>query len=1011
MMMLLVLLYAVLLTAIYSTSEDSIQHSINNHNVTTIENNQKLYPTYHMNHNYNDNNNNELNLYVSNNSRILFTRSPKKKPISAMYKKCQSDLQALLDNAESEQSVLTNNSREVELITQLDKEHSIVVHLQQEIQSLQIQNHHLNMTLLSYLYNNMTINELQLLIKNQQFNITRMQQQIQSLQSKLSFATAYSNTSSIMNTQSDCKLNTNLINKLQSQILVDQSNINNLQYQINKLLQSQHSSDSIANNNNNNTSVASYHNISSLRNQLDLDERNVIFDLNKQIKILKLQLQSSLQLPEGSHQNKSSCIKINDKMMLNHDYLLQQLRIKNNTIMSLQQQINSCQSIQLLRNHTIQQECSTPLKVILQNNNNYTNISYMNMNDLQKQQLEKNHIYITSLEQNIKALTLQLHTTFPQSNTTYKLMQIKNVSCDQLHRQIDRERINSTNLALQIKALNSQLNINISTHTHIESTHNNLSSINHHQNQLEDKYLNATRLQLQVLSLQSQLNMSIHYNSTSSSMNILQKKLDDERIYASNLLDQVKLLQSQMNQTLLSQNNNRSSSSIHSNHMISSPIDDLQKQLEDEHMRSNRLEQQLQQSMKNNNFSESSQNNLQIMNITTLKLQKQLDIERAKYADLEQKIQFLFGQQTEGQVIINSAVIKEYNNRIIEASNKELQKELDDAREKSIRLEQQIVNLDTQKGLLVDQLKKGFIDDIRKDAFEIASLKSELDIKKTEITKYKQLIATKEEETIQLKYELKASQSNPLSSSSVSFLKKQHTLHPEMNEILSTIAVTNKEIGRFIKYDFRSARHIFSQNVIFSCALSDTYVSNIARFFAGTARNSGFSGDIVVAVLPDAKADLLQVLREYGVVIYIVSLPCIKSEKGAVVMCNFMNEQLSITLMRMFIYQYWAVKYPDTTYIMMTDFRDVMFQSNPFTSKNKFIDWGPKSYDITMFTELHPNRVITSCRHSAYTLKSCYGKSLHDQIGSNTMVNNGILFATRNASLIYVSSNCLSVIM
>jgi len=199
--------------------------------------------------------------------------------------------------------------------------------------------------------------------------------------------------------------------------------------------------------------------------------------------------------------------------------------------------------------------------------------------------------------------------------------------------------------------------------------------------------------------------------------------------------------------------------------------------------------------------------------------------------------------------------------------------------------------------------------------------------------------------------------------------------------------------------EWSSPHNMSSSVVIFSCALSITYVG--AAFFVGTARKAGFTGDIVVAVLPGSRSEFLDLLQQYDVTVYTIALECRKN--GFDVRCDFMNEDLPITLMRSFIYQYWALQYPDTTYIMMSDFRDVFFQSNPFTEKNKFNYWGPSAYDITFFAEHHPNRVINRCKHTSTTLNYCYGRSMTDQIGTSTIINNGVVFATRNASLIYVS--------
>ena len=238
----------------------------------------------------------------------------------------------------------------------------------------------------------------------------------------------------------------------------------------------------------------------------------------------------------------------------------------------------------------------------------------------------------------------------------------------------------------------------------------------------------------------------------------------------------------------------------------------------------------------------------------------------------------------------------------------------------------------------------------------------------------------------------------------LSFDGQQSIIRRDFSDMLESIAKSSfHALHDLVHYENWSTPQRYTPLTIFSCALSTNYVLNIAKFFAGTARKSGFSDDIVVAVLPGSNKRLLKTLLYYGVSVYTISIKCWKKGKGADMVCDFLGEHLPITLVRSFIYQYWALQYPDTTYIMMSDFRDVFFQSNPFTEKNKFNYWGPSAYDITFFAEHHPNRVINRCKHTSTTLDYCYGRSMTDQIGTSTIINNGVVFATRNASLIYVS--------
>jgi hypothetical protein len=225
----------------------------------------------------------------------------------------------------------------------------------------------------------------------------------------------------------------------------------------------------------------------------------------------------------------------------------------------------------------------------------------------------------------------------------------------------------------------------------------------------------------------------------------------------------------------------------------------------------------------------------------------------------------------------------------------------------------------------------------------------------------------------------------------------------DKHAMFKTITDSSKAMTDLLHFETWSTPHSWSSVAIFTCALSLSYGSNLAKFFAGTARKTGFIGDIVVAVLPGTKQGLLDALKRNKLTVYTLRKSCIKTKIMIDTSCDFLGERLPITLIRSFIYQYWALQYPDTSYIMMSDFRDVMFQSNPFAEKSNFPDWGPDVNDITFFSEHHPNRVINRNLLLSSSLSNCYGIEVHEQIGPSTIINNGVVFATRNSSLIYVS--------
>eukprot|EP01036_Dinobryon_divergens_P033411 gene33411-43189_t len=221
----------------------------------------------------------------------------------------------------------------------------------------------------------------------------------------------------------------------------------------------------------------------------------------------------------------------------------------------------------------------------------------------------------------------------------------------------------------------------------------------------------------------------------------------------------------------------------------------------------------------------------------------------------------------------------------------------------------------------------------------------------------------------------------------------------KLNKIVRIIQ--SKPLPLILTRETWSAEHNITTNqgqAIFAGALHTTYIGQTAQFFAGTARRAGFRGDIVVAVLPGSQAKLLARLKQYNVVVYTVSATC--DGKLDDVRCSFAGlTDIPVTVLRYFIYQVWALSYPESTEIMLSDYRDVFFQSNPF--KYKVAEWGPLKFQLVVFQESHPNRVINRCSQNAGYILNCYGLEPLKTIGSNTISSSGSVIGTRNAIAAY----------
>lgn len=124
-----------------------------------------------------------------------------------------------------------------------------------------------------------------------------------------------------------------------------------------------------------------------------------------------------------------------------------------------------------------------------------------------------------------------------------------------------------------------------------------------------------------------------------------------------------------------------------------------------------------------------------------------------------------------------------------------------------------------------------------------------------------------------------------------------------------------------------------SRNAIFSLNFPDHIFGmyNIASFL-GSARKF-HDGDIVLALPTSAPKDFLADIVQYDVVIYLLPMSFFEGAEK-VPMFHFDNLPNSTAMplaeIRYLMYQYWALKYHRKTTVLVSDFRDVFFQSNPF---------------------------------------------------------------------------------
>jgi hypothetical protein len=205
-----------------------------------------------------------------------------------------------------------------------------------------------------------------------------------------------------------------------------------------------------------------------------------------------------------------------------------------------------------------------------------------------------------------------------------------------------------------------------------------------------------------------------------------------------------------------------------------------------------------------------------------------------------------------------------------------------------------------------------------------------------------------------------------------------------------------------------SPKHSLDGQAIFAAALGVKYTQMDAQSFLGTLRKSGYTGDVVIGVVPGSNVNFINTLKKYNAIIYEIDYDCIGEGHGT--LCSFKGQstKVSVNMVRYYLYQWWALKYNENALIMVADFRDVFFQSNPFNYRKW--EWQPPTAQLTVFQEPYPNKVIYRCVFNGGWVENCYGQEGLRRVGSNTVSCSGVSVGTRDAIVVYVSKYIIYLI-
>jgi hypothetical protein len=202
-----------------------------------------------------------------------------------------------------------------------------------------------------------------------------------------------------------------------------------------------------------------------------------------------------------------------------------------------------------------------------------------------------------------------------------------------------------------------------------------------------------------------------------------------------------------------------------------------------------------------------------------------------------------------------------------------------------------------------------------------------------------------------------------------------------------------------------SINHSPSSNAVFSMAVIQGHNDKNAcskplhdfKLYIGTLRRF-YTEDIVLAVESSTLAldpEIKSFLTEHKVVVYeLSSYLCSKETKN--IFCGSSDERVPASVFRYFFYEKWAALYQPSSLILLTDFRDVVFQANPFTYR--LSDWYP-DHQLAVFQEFYPNMVINRCHFNRMVMLECFGADALESIGRHIIISSGGLLGSRDAIL------------
>jgi hypothetical protein len=180
------------------------------------------------------------------------------------------------------------------------------------------------------------------------------------------------------------------------------------------------------------------------------------------------------------------------------------------------------------------------------------------------------------------------------------------------------------------------------------------------------------------------------------------------------------------------------------------------------------------------------------------------------------------------------------------------------------------------------------------------------------------------------------------------------------------------------------------------------------QVFFGTLRKTGFDGDVIVAIDPSTSRSNVELCLKWSPVLYkpeiegnLPNETKWKARNRECCMAGTNDPKVSLSMLRYRMYMWWASMYERHTNILIADFRDVFFQSNPFTYMPD--QWVQPISQLTVFLEASPQKAIYRCLFNSVWIKGCYGQDALNMVKTNPVSCSGTSLGSRDGILVYVS--------